>query len=75
MGKIMYYRPQIDQFNAINKSISMAAGVNYLDITTISRKAATNPTLVASDGLHPSGEMYALWVQELWLMVEAQLKK
>jgi len=67
--------PQIDQFNAINKSISMVAGVNYLDITTISRKAATNPTLVASDGLHPSGEMYALWVQELWPMVDAQLKK
>src|ERR1700740_1561578 len=31
--------PLIDQFNAINKSISLNAGVNYLDITSISRQA------------------------------------
>jgi len=67
--------PQIDQFNAINKSISMAADVNYLDITAISRLAATNPTLIAPDGLHPSGKMYMLWVNLLEPMVAARLKK
>ena len=67
--------PQIDLFNAANKAISQAAGVNYLDITAISRNAATNPTLIASDGLHPSAAMYALWMQELEPMVAAQLKK
>jgi lysophospholipase L1-like esterase len=66
--------PLIDQFNAINKSISMAAGVNYLDITGISRQAATDPTLIAPDGLHPSGKMYALWVQQLVPVVATEVK-
>ena len=57
--------PQIDQFNAINKDISTKAGVNYIDITPISRQAATDLSLVAGDGLHPSGKMYTLWVAEL----------
>src|SRR4051812_38454718 len=53
---------EIDQFNAINKAISLKAGVNYLDITPISKKAANDQTLTAPDGLHPSGKMYAEWV-------------
>jgi lysophospholipase L1-like esterase len=67
--------PQIDQFNAINKSISLKAGVHYLNITGISRQAATDLSLVAGDGLHPSAKMYALWVQKLEPMVAALLKK
>jgi lysophospholipase L1-like esterase len=67
--------PQIDQFNALNKSTSLTAGVNYLDITAISRTAAADPTLIAPDGLHPSGKMYMLWVNLLEPMVTAQLKK
>jgi lysophospholipase L1-like esterase len=62
--------PHIDQFNAINKEISEAAGVYYVDVTPISRKAATEPDLIASDGLHPSGKMYGLWVQQLSAEVE-----
>jgi lysophospholipase L1-like esterase len=65
--------PQIDQFNAINKAISLKAGVNYLDITAISREAATNPALIAPDGLHPSAKMYALWVAHLGPMVAAKV--
>jgi len=67
--------PEIDQFNAINKAATMKAGVNYLDITPISRMAATDLTLIAPDGLHPSGKMYAIWMQELEPMVARQLAK
>jgi lysophospholipase L1-like esterase len=67
--------PEIDQFNAINRDESKKAGVNYLNITTISREAATNPGLVASDGLHPSAQMYQLWVKQLEPMILSQLKK
>lgn len=67
--------PQIDQFNAINKQISTAAGVNYLDITGISRQAKNDPDLIASDGLHPSGKMYSEWVKLLGPMVAAKLKQ
>lgn len=74
-GRDSIIGPQIDQFNAINKAESLKAHVNYLDITGISREAATNPNLIAGDGLHPSGEMYAMWVQELAPMVINQLKK
>jgi lysophospholipase L1-like esterase len=65
---------QIDQFNYINATESTKAGVNYLDITGISRKAATDPTLIAPDGLHPSAKMYALWVAPLSAQVVGQLK-
>jgi lysophospholipase L1-like esterase len=65
--------PQIDQFNAMNKQISDDAGVNYLDITTISRKAANEPGLIAPDGLHPSGKMYAMWVNSLEPLIATKL--
>jgi len=67
--------PQIDQFNVINKSISLKAGVHYLNITDISRQAVTDLSLVAGDGLHPSAKMYALWVQQLEPLVLARLRK
>ena len=67
--------PQIDQFNAINKAESLQAGVNYLNITDISREAATDPNLIAPDGLHPSAKMYGLWVRRLEPIVAARLKK
>lgn len=67
--------PEIDNFNSINKSESSLAGVNYLDITAISKKAATDASLIAPDGLHPSAKMYALWVQQLAPLVKAQLDK
>lgn len=57
--------PEIDQFNDINRQESTNAGVNYIDITTISKLAANDATLIADDGLHPSAKMYQLWVDKL----------
>ncbi len=54
---------EIDAFNAINKKLSNQFSVKYFDITTISRTAKNQYDLVASDGLHFSGKMYALWVE------------
>lgn len=67
--------PQIDAFNAINLQESSNAGVNYLNITGISREAANNPSLIAPDGLHPSGLMYAQWVAGLIPMIVARINK
>jgi len=64
---------QIDQFNAVNKHITENYHVKYVDITPISRNGLIQPELVASDGLHPSGKMYALWVQEILKSVEKEL--
>jgi len=56
---------EIDAFNAANREEAQEAEVHYVDVTAISRLAAQEPGLLASDGLHPSAEMYALWVAEL----------
>lgn len=56
---------EIDQFNAINLEESKKANVRYTGITTISREALNDETLVAGDGLHPSGEMYRRWVEKI----------
>lgn len=56
---------EIDAYNKVNKEEAEAAGVKYVNVTPISRQAAQNPDLVAGDGLHPSGEMYSLWVELL----------
>ena len=53
---------EIDAFNAINREESEKAGVAYIDITLISRRALAEPELIAGDGLHPSGKMYTEWV-------------
>jgi len=54
---------EIDQFNSANKTISLQLGVNYLDITSISRE--NDPLLVANDRLHPSGKQYKRWADLL----------
>ena len=64
----------IDAFNAINKNISDSAGVNYLNITASSRLAANNLSLVASDGLHPSGIEYKVWAMGLVPIIEKALQ-
>lgn len=56
---------EIDGFNAAAKEISERLGVIFIDNTPHSRLAATDATLLAPDGLHPSGKMYAHWVQSL----------
>jgi lysophospholipase L1-like esterase len=65
---------QLDQFNAVNKAETEKAGVTYVDITTISKQAATDASLTAADGLHPSEKMYTLWVQQLLNPVIKSLK-
>jgi len=67
--------PEIDLFNAINLDESKKAGVNYVDITPISKQAAFDLTLLANDGLHPSAKMYYQWVLKLIPEMQEQLKK
>jgi lysophospholipase L1-like esterase len=53
---------QIEEFNAVNREVSQQAGVRYVDVTPVSRLAMHDPSLLASDQLHPSGRMYLHWV-------------
>ena len=54
---------EIDQYNAINRQITLARGIVWIDVTGISRLAEQDETLIAGDGLHPSGKMYTEWVR------------
>jgi lysophospholipase L1-like esterase len=54
---------EIDLFNSINRDEAEKAAAHYVDITPISREALNDKSLIAPDGLHPSGSMYAQWAQ------------
>lgn len=53
----------IDRFNAINRTETEQGGAQYVDVTPVSRQAVYDPALIARDGLHPSGKMYAEWAR------------
>ena len=54
---------EIDLFNSVNREETEKASAYYVDVTPSSREAVTDGTLVAADGLHPSGKMYAEWAK------------
>ena len=57
---------EIDQYNAFAKQIATENGVLFQNITDITRHGLTDPSLVANDGLHPSGKAYQLFVDRLF---------
>ena len=65
---------EIDLFNAISAEETQRAGARYADVTAVSRHAATDLTLVAPDGLHPSAAMYVQWVSVILPQAEAALQ-
>ena len=54
---------EIDAFNKVNMEESQNLGVAYVDVTPVSREAVNDSELIANDGLHPSGKMYAEWAR------------
>ncbi|HTB52514.1 MAG TPA: GDSL-type esterase/lipase family protein [Ferruginibacter sp.] len=69
-----YIAQQINRFNGINQTMAQQAGVYYLDITAYTRMAAGNSSLVAYDGLHPSGKEYKIWATDLALLIRTALQ-
>ncbi len=65
---------EIDEFNKANREITEQRGIRYFDITKISRDGLKEPTLVAPDGLHPSGEQYSRWVSGFWKEVREMVR-
>ena len=65
---------EIDEFNSIVENESKKAGISFFDITPISRRAKKDKLLVANDGLHPSGKMYAEWVELIYPSLLKQLE-
>ena len=59
--------------NAILRELAGERGIAFVDIYDLSLGAATDRSLVADDGLHPSGAQYALWVDRIAPVVEELL--
>ena len=57
----------IDAFNRFNREETEKAGAYYVNIAPISREAAHDTTLIALDGLHPSGKLYLEWAKLAYL--------
>jgi lysophospholipase L1-like esterase len=56
--------------NAVMERLARERGIAYVDIFDLSLSAADDRTLVADDGLHPSGAQYRLWVDRIRPVVE-----
>ena len=56
---------EIDAYNAINKKVALEYKTHYLNITDWTREATTDATLLAADGLHPSGKEYRRWAEKI----------
>ncbi len=66
-------REGILRTNAALVELATERGVAVVDVFDLSGRAADDRRLVASDGLHPSGTQYALWVERIAPVVRALL--
>ena len=67
---------QAGGIRGVNETLaSLAAdrGIAFVDIHDLSLLAATDRSLVADDGLHPSGAQYARWVERIGPVVGRML--
>ena len=56
---------EIDQYNLIKRKIVEKYNISFYDVTDISREAKEKKYLIAEDSLHPSREMYSLWIDRI----------
>jgi lysophospholipase L1-like esterase len=56
---------RLRRYNAIFEGVLSAHGIAIVDIHDISLEAARDRSLIAGDGLHPSGAQYARWVDRI----------
>jgi acyl-CoA thioesterase-1 len=66
-------RVAISAANATMAALAGARAIAFVDIVESSRSAGLDRSLVADDGLHPSGAQYRLWVQRIAPVVSALL--
>ena len=64
----------IGAYNAKAESIVRKLGAHWVDVTEASRAMLTDPSLVATDGLHPTGAMYRRWAELIAPVAERALQ-
>jgi lysophospholipase L1-like esterase len=73
-GDPLTQRAGIERNNAILTALAAARSIAVVDIFDVSSRAATDRSLVADDGLHPSGAQYRLWVERIEPVAERLLR-
>jgi lysophospholipase L1-like esterase len=61
--------------NAVMAGLAGERGMAFVDIFDLSLRAVDDRSLVAGDGLHPSGAQYRLWVERITPVVEALVRR
>ncbi len=56
---------EINAYNGYIQQRCLARGILFIDITPISRELGSKEGALAGDGLHPSGDQYAKWVEKI----------
>lgn len=56
---------EIRTYNQAAEALARAQGIRWVDVTELSRAMLTDETLVAVDGLHPTGAMYRRWAEAI----------
>jgi lysophospholipase L1-like esterase len=64
---------EIDEYNSVNSNIASRYKVHYIDITPSTRQAAKDPSLLATDGLHPSAKEYEKWATQIVELIKTKL--
>lgn len=55
----------LSRYQQVIRSSALQAGAAVVDITPLSLQVKADPALLAQDGLHYSGKMYALWAAQI----------
>ena len=64
---------QIDNYNNFAQNYCNQNNISFVTITDITRQGINNPSLVATDGLHPSQQAYQLFVERMLPLVKTKL--
>jgi lysophospholipase L1-like esterase len=64
---------QIDEYNTTNQQIAAKYKVHYIDVTKSTREVEKDPSLVTSDGLHPSAKEYSKWAKGIAEFIQTKL--
>ncbi|MEO7230257.1 MAG: SGNH/GDSL hydrolase family protein [Candidatus Limnocylindrales bacterium] len=65
----------IRESNETLAALARARDIEAVDIWVLSKRAGEDRSLVAADGLHPSGRQYALWVERILLIAREVLRR
>jgi len=64
---------EINAYNTANQQVAEQYHVHYINITSWTREAATDNSLLAADGLHPSAKEYKRWAEKMATYFQSRL--